>query len=102
MNAGRRPPAVPGLDKRQYKALCDGLAFTADKRTRDIGEDRLAIGSPAEDIGPTRWVGLPDGSPAYPWRRHFHRGYPEDVVAGWLAELERRGGRQEGRREPPR
>lgn len=38
MNAGRRPPAIPGLDKRQYKALCDGLAFTADKRTRDIGD----------------------------------------------------------------
>ncbi|SKB43212.1 bifunctional serine/threonine-protein kinase/formylglycine-generating enzyme family protein [Luteibacter sp. 22Crub2.1] len=38
MNAGRRPPAVPGLDKRQYKALCDGLAFTAEKRTRDIGD----------------------------------------------------------------
>ncbi|UPG84786.1 bifunctional serine/threonine-protein kinase/formylglycine-generating enzyme family protein [Luteibacter aegosomatis] len=34
---GRRPPSVPGLDKRQYKALCEALAFTAAKRTPDIG-----------------------------------------------------------------
>ncbi|MGY3230501.1 non-specific serine/threonine protein kinase [Luteibacter sp. HA06] len=37
MAAGRRPPAVPGLDKRQYKALVDAIAFTADKRSSDIG-----------------------------------------------------------------
>lgn len=36
MNAGKRPPPVPGLDKRQYKALCDSIAFTADKRSPDI------------------------------------------------------------------
>jgi len=34
--AGRRPPAVPGLDKRQYKALVDATAFTAEKRSSDI------------------------------------------------------------------
>ncbi|PTR34015.1 non-specific serine/threonine protein kinase [Luteibacter sp. OK325] len=34
--AGRRPPAVPGLDKRQYRALVDAIAFTADKRSGDI------------------------------------------------------------------
>lgn len=37
MAAGRRLPAVPGLDKRQYKALVDAIAFTADKRSSDIG-----------------------------------------------------------------
>jgi non-specific serine/threonine protein kinase len=37
MAAGRRPPAVPGLDKRQYKALVDAIAFTAEKRSSDIG-----------------------------------------------------------------
>lgn len=36
LTAGRRPPAVPGLDKRQYKALVDAIAFTADKRSSDI------------------------------------------------------------------
>lgn len=38
MNKGRRPPPVPGLDKRQYKALCDSVAFTADKRSTDIAD----------------------------------------------------------------
>lgn len=38
LRAGRKPPMVPGLDKRQYKALCDALAFTAEKRTSDIAE----------------------------------------------------------------
>ncbi|HEV2539169.1 MAG TPA: serine/threonine-protein kinase [Frateuria sp.] len=30
----RRPPAVPGLTGRQYRALCDAVAFTADKRLK--------------------------------------------------------------------
>ena len=30
----RRPPAVRGLSKRQYRALCDAVAFTADKRLK--------------------------------------------------------------------
>ena len=31
---------------------------------------------------------LRDGSgPAYPWMRHFHRGYPEAVVERWKAEF---------------
>ncbi|SEO84249.1 non-specific serine/threonine protein kinase [Luteibacter sp. UNC138MFCol5.1] len=34
---GRRPPAVPGLDKRQYKALCDAVAFDGARRGSDIG-----------------------------------------------------------------
>ncbi|MGN2246269.1 protein kinase [Frateuria sp. GZRR35] len=33
MREGRKPPAVPGLTRRQYKALCDAVAFR--------GEDRL-------------------------------------------------------------
>lgn len=38
LSAGRKPPVIPGLDKRQYKALCDALALTAEKRTGDIAE----------------------------------------------------------------
>jgi non-specific serine/threonine protein kinase len=30
----RRSPAVPGLTGRQYRALCDAVAFTADKRLK--------------------------------------------------------------------
>lgn len=32
MQQGLRPPAVPGLSKRQYKTLCDSVEFNAEKR----------------------------------------------------------------------
>ena len=37
----------------------------------------------------TSKVKLKDGSgnAAYPWRKHFHRGYPEEVVTAWLNEF---------------
>ena len=43
-------------------------------------------GVPARVIARTSDVKLRDGyrRAAYPWMRHFHRGYPADVVAGWL------------------
>jgi len=34
MREGRKPPPVPGLTRRQYKALCDAVAFSADKRLK--------------------------------------------------------------------
>ncbi|HCE3509532.1 TPA: N-acetyltransferase [Vibrio parahaemolyticus] len=51
-------------------------------------KDMLYSGSPAKKICPTSKIKLKDGSrkPAYPWRKHFHRGYPEDVVATWNKE----------------
>ena len=57
--------------------------------TRDVGDHRIMAGNPAKDLGPTSRIKLRDGSdrPAYPWTTHFHRGYPEEVVAKWLAAL---------------
>lgn len=51
-------------------------------------KDMLYSGSPAKKIGSTSKIKLKDGSkrPAYPWRKHFHRGYPDDVVASWEME----------------
>lgn len=56
---------------------------------RDVEPDTVVAGSPAKFICDTNALKLKDGSgaSAYPWRRHFHRGYPEDVVAGWLKEF---------------
>lgn len=50
--------------------------------------DTIYAGSPAKCIGPTSKLKLKDGSrePAYPWRRHFTRGYPQDVVEAWAKE----------------
>ena len=56
---------------------------------RDVEADMVAVGAPAKVVCPTSQVKLRDGSgqPAYPWRRHFHRGYPDAAVAQWLAEF---------------
>ena len=53
--------------------------------TKDVAADTVVAGVPAKLIGPTRNVRLRDGSsaPAYPWTHHFHRGYPDHVLAGW-------------------
>jgi acetyltransferase-like isoleucine patch superfamily enzyme len=58
--------------------------------TKDVPPGQIAAGVPARIVGPVETVRLRDGTgrPAYPWRRHFHRGYPDDVVARWKAEFE--------------
>lgn len=44
-------------------------------------------GSPAKKICATSRIKLSDGSgAAYPWRKHFKRGYPEEVVREWGVE----------------
>lgn len=41
-------------------------------------------GSPAKKICPASQLMLSDGSgAAYPWTRHFKRGYPEEVIERW-------------------
>jgi carbonic anhydrase/acetyltransferase-like protein (isoleucine patch superfamily) len=57
--------------------------------SRNVEPDTVVAGSPARMVCQTQDILLKDGSgkPAYPWRRHFHRGYPNDVVAGWLEEF---------------
>ncbi len=55
--------------------------------TKDVDPDTVVGGVPAKRLCATGDVKLRDGSgPAYPWMRHFHRGYPADVVATWKAE----------------
>jgi acetyltransferase-like isoleucine patch superfamily enzyme len=56
--------------------------------TRDVTAGDLAVGVPARRVRAACEVQLQDapGGPAYPWRRHFTRGYPEDVVARWQNE----------------
>ncbi|RYF11164.1 MAG: N-acetyltransferase [Deltaproteobacteria bacterium] len=53
--------------------------------TRDVPSHTIVAGVPAKSRGATDTIKLKDGSgeSAYPWTRHFHRGYPDDVVAHW-------------------
>lgn len=61
--------------------------------TKDVGDHRIAVGNPARDRGETSSIKLRDGSgrSAYPWKHRFHRGYPEDIVAQWLASVPAQG-----------
>ncbi|MGH6645890.1 N-acetyltransferase [Aquabacterium sp.] len=57
--------------------------------SRDVEPDTIVSGSPAKFMGATSKIILKDGSneSAYPWRRHFHRGYPDDLVDSWIEEF---------------
>lgn len=54
--------------------------------TRDVEPGMLVAGSPAKPLRKVNELKLKDGTQAYPWVKHFHRGYPEDVVALWMKE----------------
>lgn len=55
----------------------------------DVPPHTVVGGVPAKEICAVEAVKLKDGSgkPAYPWRRHFHRGYPEEAVREWQEEF---------------
>lgn len=54
----------------------------------DVPADTICVGVPGRNVGPTSKIKhRGTGEPAYPWRRHFHRGYPAEVVAMWKAEF---------------
>ncbi len=57
--------------------------------TRDVPANMVAVGVPAKIVCEATDIMRRDasGKPAYPWRRHFHRGYPSDVVARWTEEF---------------
>lgn len=57
--------------------------------TRDVAPDTIVGGSPAKLLCATDKVRLKSdpARPAYPWRRHFHRGYPEQITAAWREEF---------------
>jgi len=51
-------------------------------------EDMIYAGSPAKKICETSKIKLLDDNTvsAYPWRKHFHRGYPELITTKWSKE----------------
>ena len=52
----------------------------------DVPRDSICLGASGKVVGKTKNIKLQDGSAAYPWRRHFHRGYPEHIVNKWKEE----------------
>ena len=56
---------------------------------RDVASNTIVAGVPAKTLGSTSRIKL-TRSPkeaAYPWRKHFYRGYPEEITAEWKAEI---------------
>ena len=56
--------------------------------TKDVPPHMAVAGVPARVIGKASAIKLRDGSgkAAYPWTRHFTRGYPGHVVGEWARE----------------
>ncbi|MBA2349575.1 MAG: N-acetyltransferase [Solirubrobacterales bacterium] len=46
----------------------------------DVPAGALSVGVPARVSRSAAEIRMGDGSPAYPWRTRFHRGYPQDVI----------------------
>lgn len=57
--------------------------------SKDVEANVVVAGSPAKFVCETNKIKLKDGSneSAYPWRRHFHRGYLPETVAKWLEDF---------------
>jgi len=53
---------------------------------QDVAPETFVAGVPAKYIGKASDIKLKDGSnkSAYPWMRHFHRGYPQEVIDEWM------------------
>ena len=62
--------------------------------SKDVASGTLVAGVPAQSRGPAHRVRLRDGSgdSAYPWTKHFDRGYPLAVTAQWRAVLDDKNG----------
>ena len=72
------------------KTIGEGALIAAHSSVnRDIPNDVIAAGSPAKIIAPTNKIKLTSDAEesAYPWRKHFHRGYPKEVVEEWIREF---------------
>lgn len=55
----------------------------------DVPDGQIAVGNPSKIIGSASNVKIKGtNNSAYPWRHHFHRGYPEEIVTKWMQELE--------------
>jgi acetyltransferase-like isoleucine patch superfamily enzyme len=66
----------------------DALVGAQSLVREDVPAGMICVGVPGKNVGSTSKIKLKsNGESAYPWRRHFHRGYPERVVNEWKEEF---------------
>lgn len=75
---------LPGV-----KIASDTLIGAGSIVGKNVETGWVVAGNPAKPICEIAKIKLKDGSgrSAYPWRSHFHRGYPQHEVEKWIAEL---------------
>lgn len=68
--------------------IASGCLVGAHSSVKGVTEENMIYaGSPAKKICSTSKIKLQGGKgEAYPWRKHFHRGYPSEVVRLWMDE----------------
>ena len=68
--------------------VAEGVLVGAHSSLKGETEANMVyVGSPAKKICTTSKIKLQDSKEnAYPWRKHFHRGYPIEIVKEWVAE----------------
>jgi len=49
----------------------------------DVAPHTVVGGVPARELGDLSRIKLDSGEPAYPWPRHFRRGYPPEATNAW-------------------
>lgn len=54
----------------------DSLIGAGSTVTKDVGEMRIVVGSPAKDVGEVTKIKNDNGESVYPWRYTFDRGMP--------------------------
>jgi len=80
---GTRATIMPGV-----KIGSDSLVGAGSLVSMDVPESFFVTGLPAKKICKVELIQLKDGSgPAYPWRRHFFRGFPAEQLIDWVAEF---------------
>lgn len=74
---------LPGITVGQYSLVAAGACVT-----KNVPAHLAVAGVPAKIIGDAKSIMKRDGSgqPAYPWKNHFHRGYPDVIVDSWKSE----------------
>lgn len=58
--------------------------------TKNVPDGMFCSGNPAKIIAEASKIKLKDGTrrSAYPWRKHFHRGYPQEIIEEWMKNHE--------------
>ncbi len=74
---------LPGVTVGEHS-----LVAASSMVARDVKPHTAVSGNPARVFFDISSIKLKDGSDenAYPWPRHFHRGYPDSVIKKWIEE----------------